>query len=179
MAALEAPERFRAVVAIDIPHPGALRPSLSTAWSMRHFLLFQLRGPSVRWLTRGNCKGVSKLWRRWSPNWSFDDADLAPIRRCFEDREAAGAAIDYYRSFMGDQRGEAGRALKKLLRTPGQAPTLAITGDSGPVGVDDFRRSERYHEGKWELLVVPGAGHFVHREAPEAVVEKMLAFLDT
>ncbi len=73
---------------------------------------------------------------------------------------------------------EAGRALTKLLRTPGQAPNLAITGDSGPVGADDFRRSERYHEGKWELLVVPEAGHFVHREAPEVVAEKILGFLE-
>jgi len=36
-AASLAPDRVRAIVPIDIPHPSLLKPSLSALWSIRHF----------------------------------------------------------------------------------------------------------------------------------------------
>jgi pimeloyl-ACP methyl ester carboxylesterase len=178
IAAMRTPERLRAFVTIDIPHPAAMRPSLGLAWAMRHFVAFQFRGASIRSMMRDDCAGVEKLWRRWSPNWSFDDEELAPIRRCFSDRESTGAATEYYRSFMGDQRGETARTLRSMMREPIEIPTLSVCGDSGPTSPEDFERAARYHDGAYERLVVPGAGHFVHREAPDRVVDTMLDFLD-
>lgn len=178
IAAIMAPERVRALVSVDVPHPFAVQASLSAAWAMRHFIVFQFRSWSVRRLMRNDRAAIAKLWRRWSPSWSFEERDLAPVKACFGDTGVVGAAIDYYREFMRDQRGERAIELKKVLGEPSAVPTLGVVGDEGPASVEDFDYAERFYEGPYEVFVAPGTGHFVHREAPEQTCERITSFLD-
>jgi pimeloyl-ACP methyl ester carboxylesterase len=178
IASLLEPERIRALVAIDVPHPNAVQASLSAAWSMRHFIAFQFRGWSVRRLMRNDRAAIAKLWRRWSPSWSFTDEDLAPIRACFDEARVVGAAIDYYRAFMRDQRGERAERLQSVLKRTGEVPTLTLAGDEGPAPIDDFEYAATFYDAPYEFVCMPGTGHFVHREAPEDTADAMLSFLE-
>jgi pimeloyl-ACP methyl ester carboxylesterase len=45
------------------------------------------------------------------------------------------------------------------------------------VGLDQFATIEKAFSASFELVVVDGAGHFVHREAPQLVEQKIITFL--
>ncbi len=57
-------------------------------------------------------------------------------------------------------------------------PSLWIAGEvDGSVGLDQFEGLEAAFTDRFELLIVDKAGHFVHREAPELVHNRLLTFL--
>ena len=95
--------------------------------------------------------------------------ELAPVRECFEDRASLDAAFGYYRTLtVGAQP-----HLKKLIRVP----TVVFAGTDDPnVFPEDYRRAARMFANGYVIEQVPG-GHFLHREHPELVAERLLAHL--
>ena len=59
-----------------------------------------------------------------------------------------------------------------------EAPTLVVAGDRDFVAPPAAARAIAEAVAKAELVVVPGAGHFVFVEAPEAFREAVLSFLE-
>ncbi|MEN0063318.1 MAG: alpha/beta hydrolase [Myxococcota bacterium] len=160
-----APERVERLVAIGIPHPATLRPSLRLIWAGRHFIGLRLPG-AAGWLKRD---GVDRLVRRWSPTWDFGPEETAPVKECFAHPESLRAAIGYYRG------GPPGREVEGF-RGKISVPTLAISGEDDPgVTPDDFAFAQRKFTGSYNVIVLPG-GHFVHRESPEGTREAILKF---
>ncbi|MCA9619853.1 MAG: alpha/beta hydrolase [Myxococcales bacterium] len=169
LAAARSPSLFEKLVAVGIPHPGFIRPSLRLLWLGRHFVTLRLPG-AVKRAQKNDLALIDTLYRRWSPTWSFGPEETAPVKRAFADEASLDAAFGYYRGF---QPGKVHPALKK----PIEVPTLAVAGlDDPAVDVDVYHRAERAFAAGYEVATMPG-GHFVHRESPRAFAEAVTTFL--
>jgi pimeloyl-ACP methyl ester carboxylesterase len=115
------------------------------------------------------------LWREWSPNWSFDEAAYARTAASFDNPDFVAVVVQSYRHRYGKADGDP--ALEEIERRLAAqpriaAPTVCLHGEAD--GVSPPAQSEgheRFFTGRYERRVVPVAGHFLPREAPEAVVQ--------
>jgi pimeloyl-ACP methyl ester carboxylesterase len=177
-ALVQGPERVRCAVTLDIPHLGAIRPSIRGLWALRHFIGFQFRKHALRWLARDGFQGIDTLYKRWSPSWNVPAEHLAQVKRCFAEPGVVEAALGYYWCFREDQRGEQGKRMRELLARKLSVPSQIFAGSSFPGVTASFERSRGFYTGPFELVYVEGVGHFIHREAPEKVLAKTLPFLE-
>ncbi len=82
--------------------------------------------------------------------------------------------IQFYRHRHGATAGDP--ALENIearlaLKPPITVPTISLHGDCDGVGPPDWlERHAQHFTGPYESRVIPIAGHFLPREAPEAVV---------
>ena len=164
-AAFQAPDRVRHLVTIAIPPPGTLSPSLSLAWSGRHFAYLN-KNYAVRYMQRNDFQHVDALYTRWAPEWDVQDAELEPVKNAFAVEESLNAALGYYRG-IGTSEPEfmLGNLTMPVLLVGGTTdliPQTVFTEDSLPRFVGHSRV---------EML---DAGHFTHREAHRAFVDILL-----
>jgi pimeloyl-ACP methyl ester carboxylesterase len=171
-------ERVRCAVTLDIPHLGAVRPSIRGLWTLRHFIAFQFRKRTLRWLARDNFQGLDALYKRWSPTWNVPAEHMARVKRCFAEPGVPESALGYYWSFRENQRGEEGKRTREILRRKISVPSLIFARSNFPGVTPSFERSRHFYTGPFELVYVEGVGHFIHREAPKKVIEKTLPFLE-
>lgn len=168
------PERFSKLVTIAIPHPRALSFGPRTLIKGRHFLNFQRRKSSIAWMQRDNYAAISSIFKRWSPNWKFTDADVAPVRESLSQAGGVEASLGYYWSFFS---GRSDPQVQNLLRAKTTVPTLSLFGDAdGALVLDALNRTESAYEALYQQEVLPGVGHFLHRETPDTVADLILDF---
>ncbi len=163
-----AQERGRKLIAIAIPHPATLKPTLRKLWGVRHFLAYKLPGAARRF-AQDDFAALPEIVRRWSPKWSPAPADLAPVRECFADPASLDAAFGYYRqlSFVP----------QPFLRARIRVPAVVFSGMDDPnAGRVDYERGRRMFDGEYIIEEMPG-GHFLHLEHPALFAEKLLAHL--
>jgi pimeloyl-ACP methyl ester carboxylesterase len=115
------------------------------------------------------------LWQLWSPNWRFDEATYERTAASFDNPDFVEVAIHSYRHRFGAAPGDPAFAAveARLAKQPTiAAPTVALHGAAD--GVDPAARSERdarFFSGPYRRAVVPVAGHFLPREAPDVIIE--------
>lgn len=178
------PERLLSLTTLAVPHPGRLpqeipfrRPSqLAKSWYM---FFFQARGLADAWVARRDFAFIDQLWRAWSPGWEAPADELAALKESLRQPGVVRAALGYYRAVL-DIRSRDARRMRASLARPIQVPTLAMTGaldgcmdtrlHDGAMRKQDFPRGLR-------VVRVPGAGHFLHQEKPDAVNEILLDWL--
>jgi pimeloyl-ACP methyl ester carboxylesterase len=118
------------------------------------------------------------IWKMWSPNWHFDDATYAATGAAFDNPDFVDVVIHSYRHRYGaapnDPRYET--VERRLALKPRiSVPTVVLHGAED--GVDLPAESENaaaQFTGSYRREVVPVAGHFFPREAPQKVVEAVL-----
>jgi pimeloyl-ACP methyl ester carboxylesterase len=169
-AASVAPERFRAVVPIAIPHPSLLPRDPGTLWKARHFAGFKM--PWTEVMTRRNDFAyIDSLYRRWAPSWDGPERDacLDHVKECFREPTSLTGAIAYYRELSP-------KTPRELVKPP-QVRALAVGGTDDIVPAALIEKTvERMGTGS-ESLVISGAGHWPHREREDEFIERLLAFL--
>ncbi len=166
-AALDS-ERVRKLFVLAIPHPGALKPSLKKLWGVRHFAAYKLPGAPKRF-ARNDFAALPAIYRRWSPDWHPDPDEFDPVRRSFADSASLNAAFGYYRKLSPIPSA----SLKKRI----SVPTVVFAGLGDPVAEPaDYRYAARMFTGDYVVEEVEG-GHFLHREHPDAVAERLLKHL--
>jgi pimeloyl-ACP methyl ester carboxylesterase len=169
-AATVAPERFRAVVPIAIPHPSLLPRDLGTLWAARHFAGFKM--PWAEPMTRRNDFAyLDTLYARWAPNWVGTDRDdsLRQVKECFREPRSLTGAIEYYRAL-------APKAPPELTR-PAPVRALIVGGTDDLVPAELFAKTAaRMGEGS-ASLIIDGAGHWPHREGEGEFIAKLIGFL--
>lgn len=115
------------------------------------------------------------LWELWSPNLRVDHATFEKTAASFDNPDFVDVVIHSYRHRYGAVPGDAAlEAIEERLaaRPPIAVPTIALHGACD--GVHPPQETEthaRFFSGPYERRVVPVAGHFLPREAPEAVVQ--------
>jgi pimeloyl-ACP methyl ester carboxylesterase len=121
------------------------------------------------------------LWQEWSPGWRFDDATFERTAASFDNPDFVPVVIHSYRHRHGnapsDRRfDEIERRL--AARPPITVPTIVLHGADDTVS--PVRQSESHlslFPSGTERRVVAGAGHFMPREQPGAVVDALLDLL--
>ncbi len=176
-AAALAPERVDAIVPIAIPHPKTLKPknaleALGVLALSRHFVFFKT--PWADAMTRRNDFAyIDTLYERWAPDWKGPErnAALERIKTAFGDAAVLRGSIDYYR----DLSTQIDRRLRGKIRSRG----LLVAGGKDFGGhIGPYKKSQGLLEGGAELLVVPNAGHWPHREEEALFIDNLLRFLE-
>jgi pimeloyl-ACP methyl ester carboxylesterase len=166
-AAIE-PGRVRKLIALAIPHPATLKPTLAQLWGARHFFAYKIPGAARRF-GANDLAALPLILRRWSPKWNPTAADLAPVRECFADPASLDAAFGYYRALTFTPGA--------FLRPKIPVPTVVFSGTDDPnVSRLDYERARRKFTGEYVIEEMPG-GHFLHLEHPEIFAEKLLEHL--
>jgi pimeloyl-ACP methyl ester carboxylesterase len=119
------------------------------------------------------------LWRLWSPNYDFDDTTFAETAASFDNPDHVAVVIHSYRHRYGWVAGDPAHAPVEALlarQPPITVPSIVLEGAAdgvtpvAPPGAHARRfTSLRGHH------VLDGIGHFLPREAPEAVVAALTA----
>ena len=170
-----APERINKLVTVAIPHPRALKSNLLSLWKARHFITFQFRNMSINWMKRNNYEAIQIFFKRWSPNWDFNDTDVDFVRQSLSQTGGVEGALGYYWSFF-EYRND--KEVQQLTRRKIEVPTLAIFGDAdGALTLDALSRTKDSFLADYQQVVLPDVGHFLHREAPDKFAELVIEFL--
>ena len=122
------------------------------------------------------------LWQLWSPTWQFSDETYNRTAASFDNPDFVDVVIHSYRHRNGNASGEV-RFLpieRQLSERPKiQSPAIVLHGaDDGVARPPADSPAERAMFTKLVARrVVPGAGHFLSREKPDAVSSALLELL--
>jgi pimeloyl-ACP methyl ester carboxylesterase len=184
VAALQ-PQRVRCLVAGDgysiQDIAGAAKPRSPEA---EHRLWYQyyFHTPRGRDGLAANRRDLGRLlWRLWSPSWGFDEATYARTAASFDNPDFVDVVIHSYRHRFGYAPGDPSledieRALARRPAIP--VPTISLCGADDGLGAPSVadRDAVRF-SGPYERRVLPGVGHNIPQEAPQATAAALLALL--
>jgi pimeloyl-ACP methyl ester carboxylesterase len=177
------PERVRGLVSVsgyNIQHLAtALRPAPAMD-ELRYWYQWYFNTERGRRGLAENRRAICRLlWRLWSPNWAFDEATFDATAASWDNPDFVDVVIQSYRhrhlAAPGDPALEAIEARLAAL-PPIAVPTIALDGAADGVReppVADPDRA-RFTGAVYARRVIPVAGHFLPREAPEVVVDALL-----
>ncbi|MGR0220136.1 alpha/beta fold hydrolase [Agromyces sp. ZXT2-6] len=181
-AAVLWPERVTGIVSVngyliqDIRgslHP--LRPDLEAGfWYFFYFLTERGRAG----LTANRRAIAEVVWRRNSPAWRFDDAELDRAAAAFENPDYVDVVIHSYRHRLNHADGAPAylrleAELAKLPPIPVPAVTLDGLADGNFPATDAAASAARF-TGPRRHHRVPDAGHNLPREAPQAFADAVV-----
>jgi pimeloyl-ACP methyl ester carboxylesterase len=187
LAAILAPERVRALVAIGGYNvQNTLAPSRPAPAVQERAFWYQWYFNTERGrlgFAQNRREICRMLWRDWSPSYQFDEATFERTAVAFDNPDFVDVVIHSYRHRHGNAPGEARfDAMERRLATqpPITVPTVILHG--GDDGVSLSRATERelsMFPAGTARHVVAGAGHFLPREKPgaPAVVDALLTLL--
>jgi pimeloyl-ACP methyl ester carboxylesterase len=186
ITALLAPERVRALVTIggyNVQNALASpRPAGSAVQERSYWYQWYFNTDRGEVGLQQNRHGICRLlWEEWSPTWKFDDATYDRTAPSFDNPDFVPIVIHSYRHRHGNAPGDPRfDAVERRLaeRPPITVPTIVLH------GADDTVSPPRRSEADMSMFpagtarhVVPGAGHFMPREKPQAVVDALLSLL--
>jgi pimeloyl-ACP methyl ester carboxylesterase len=118
-------------------------------------------------------RGITRiLWEQWSPNWHFDEAMLERTSIAHDNPDYVDIVIHSYRHRYGLAEGDPRNAdIQRRLAAlpPITVPAITLDGDAdGVARVTDGSPSAAKFSGRRVHRVIPGAGHNLPQEEPEA-----------
>ncbi len=120
------------------------------------------------------------LWRTWSPTWSRASTAFAASAPSLHNPDFVDVVIHSYRHRYGLVDGDPRyQSVEDLLTSqpPISVPSVVLEsgadGVGGPVASDD----REHFTGPYEHRLLPGVGHNVPQEAPEAFAEAVTTLL--
>jgi len=117
------------------------------------------------------------IWKNASPKWAFDAATFDRSAAAFDNPDHVAIVIHNYRWRIGLAAGESRyEALEeRLQRAPSIAvPTITIGSDFDGAAADGKSYAAKF-TGKYAHRVLPGIGHNVPQEAPQAFAQAIIA----
>jgi pimeloyl-ACP methyl ester carboxylesterase len=123
------------------------------------------------------------LWQLWSPTWTFSDETYDRTAASFDNPDFVDVVIHSYRHRHANAPGEPRFAEMEAAlarRPPVVAPTITLYGADDGVAPPSAEGSAAERAALPKLVarrVIPGVGHFMPREQPEAVSSALLELL--
>ena len=123
------------------------------------------------------------LWQTWSPNWRFTDDTYNRTAASFDNPDFVDVVIHSYRHRIGNAPGEPRfKATEEQLaqRPRIMAPSITLYGADDGIArppVESPPAERAVFASLVARRVVPGVGHFMPREKPDAVSAALLELL--
>ncbi len=166
------PERLRSLTVLSRPHPAAFARALASdakqSERSKHHRAFQDPN-TASLLIEDGARRLRRMLREQGVPEADADAYIVPLSSL----EAIEAALNWYRAaFSG------GSALAAADVPAVRVPTLFVWGDAdATVGRFAADATRELVAAPYRFVVVPGAGHFLTDQAPEAITQELLAHL--
>ena len=182
-AAVIAPHRLRSLCAMATAY-GTNVPGHAMGFEQAHAYWYQWfmaapRGADA--LERKRRPFMRYLWETWSPGWRFTDAEFERTAASFDNPDFVAITLTSYRGRWGFIPGAAEYEgiRERLAAVPKlSVPTLALFGAQDGVTLPIAAEGqEAFFTGPYRTEIVQGVGHFMHREQPQAIAERVLAHL--
>ena len=179
-AALLAPARVLTLTALASPYlawKGELLPP-AQVHGYWYQLYFQT-DPAKTMLNEHRQEFCRELWKTWCPRWKFTDKEFMEAAQAWNNPQFVDTVLDYYRMRWGNALGRRAYAEKqaKLDVKPEPkiaVPTIFVQGDSDACDlVQGADGQEACFASGYERVILPGVGHFPHRENPAAVARHL------
>jgi pimeloyl-ACP methyl ester carboxylesterase len=159
-----APDRFKQMITVGIPHPKSIRPTPMLAWKVRHFFTLSRKNAAAK-IRKGDFKHIDELVQRWSPVWKVPPGETDAVKRSFREEGCLEAVLGYYRAIS--------RKIPESQRGKIKVPSIAFAGEHDTISTKMYERARRCYEGSYEVVTMPG-GHFMHREHPAHFERELL-----
>jgi pimeloyl-ACP methyl ester carboxylesterase len=121
------------------------------------------------------------LWQQWSPNWGFDDAVFERTALAHDNPDYVDVVIHSYRHRFGLADGDPRYAdiQRRLAALPViTVPAITLDGDGdGVAPATDGTAQAAKFSGPRTHRVIPGAGHNLPQEEPEAFVAAVMELI--
>ena len=123
------------------------------------------------------------MWQEWSPTWKFSDAMYEQTAASFENPDFVDCVLHSYRhrNFNAPSEPRFHDTEKRLATRPKvDVPTIVLHGGDDGFGKPAPASTDAELNAFPKLVarrVVPGAGHFVPHEAPQAVADALIEVL--
>jgi len=171
--AAQFPHETERVVLMDAFLPGI--SNWKDVWLMRDLWHFHFYGKTPLALVAGRERiYFEHFWNDFAadPDHSVPEANRRFYAKAYAQPGGMRAGFEYFRNFEQDAKDFA-----RLSATPLPTPVLVLTGEkaSGSFLIEQARLVATNVEGQ----VVPGSGHWLMEEAPQAVIPAILKFLNT
>jgi len=174
------PERCRAMVAVSGYlitnlkfNLQPLPPAAELGWWYQYYFAIE-RG---RLGYAANRFEFNKLiWKQASPKWAFDDATYARSAAAFDNPDHVDIVIHNYRWRLSLADGERkyDALEEKLFQGPViGVPAITVSSDFDGAAADGAGYAKKF-SGKYSHRVLPGIGHNVPQEAPEAFAQAII-----
>jgi len=127
-------------------------------------------------------RGIARLlWEEWSPDWDFDEATFERAAAAYDNPDFVDVVIHSYRHRFGLVEGDRQYAdlQRRLAALPAiTVPAITLDGDADGIlpASDGSARAAKF-TGRRIHRVVPGAGHNVPQEAPEAFAAAVMELI--
>lgn len=121
---------------------------------------------------------LDRLWREWSPGYVLPPADRSALNEMFGQPGVLTQALAYYRQLFTPPSDAQAQALEARASGPIAVPSLYLHGtDDGCMSAQLSEGMEAVFTNGLERVVMPGVGHFLQLEQPDAVLNHVLRFL--
>ena len=181
MAALW-PKRVERLVALASPHVVGTKPGSELDYNQQHAYWYQWFFGSERGreALQDNRRELCRyLWRSWSPTWQFTEVEFEQAASSWDNPDWVEVTLHSYRVRWGNAPKDPGYAAlqAKLEKGPMvKVPTIFLHGgaDACSLPSESANQAKMFPEG-YHRQVLPGIGHFIPREQPDAVLNALLA----
>jgi pimeloyl-ACP methyl ester carboxylesterase len=164
----------------DIPHSGV---PASPEQEHRYWYQYYFHTERGRaGLTQNRRALIKLLWRLWSPNWAFDDALFERSAPSWDNADFVDVTIQSYRHRYGAAVGDSAldEIEDRLAAQPAiPVPTIVLQGEANGVVHNLWNDYRGKFTARADERVLPGVGHNVPAEAPDAVAQATLDLIRT
>jgi pimeloyl-ACP methyl ester carboxylesterase len=173
------PELIARAVLMAVPHPGQVTQSLVDAKHIQrsfHWWFFQMPDLPEKALAANNLAFIDYLWNYWTTEGYQDDAHMRSVKETLTQPGVLAATLGYYRAMFDAAKADPALAdLRALMARQIKVPTLALCGgDDLRAELMQAQAQAQYFDNEYDFKLIANAGHFLHREQPQAVTQELL-----
>lgn len=175
------PERVRKLVGLAVPYGKGLASAFVADGDQQrrswYMFFFQTRLAELA-VQLNDFAFLDRLWREWSPGYVLPAPARSALNESFAQPGVLAQTLAYYRQLFTPPSDAAAQALEALASRPIAVPSLYMHGaDDGCISAQLGEGMEAAFTNGLERVVMPGVGHFLHLEQPDAVFEHILRFI--
>lgn len=176
------PERIERLVVLSAPYETGIVPGSKLNYQQQRAFWYQWFFGSQRGreALRDNRRKLCRyLWQSWSPTLNFTEDQFARTAQSWDNPDWVEITVHSYRVRWGNAPEDPYyHALETQMNgRPGiKVPTVHLQGGADGANLADCLKDQSMSfSAGYELRLIPGVGHFIPRECPEAVVNSISA----